>query len=193
MTKSQDTVNRNLLLKVEGGDVGHCRALIKQGADVNCRGDYDATRLHRAAVYGHIGICQLLLDAGAAIDARDTGGESPLHNAIWYSHIAACRALIDAGACYQGKKALNGDDLTPFQLAVHCGRVEMVRYFLFDLGEDLGQKTLAERSLLQLSGKNEEMKSFLRSLKTHRIISESIEAGTVTSAAPTRSSGFSPL
>jgi ankyrin repeat protein len=57
------------------------RLLLKCGADVNARAEFDATPLHWAAGWGHEALVDLLLAHGADVNAKEIGGRTPLGEA----------------------------------------------------------------------------------------------------------------
>ena len=90
-------------------------ALLDAGADVNARGDFGWTPLHRAAVVNtNPAKVAALLDAGANLETRGENGMTPLHRAAFRGNPAVVEALLDAGADIAARDE-NGD--TPFDLA----------------------------------------------------------------------------
>ncbi len=84
----------------------HCQGkaaalLIAKGADVNARGGYDFTALHRAAFTDCVDVVRLLLEKGADINARDTlyrKGYTALEWAAVRGARRTVRALVEKGA-----------------------------------------------------------------------------------------------
>jgi ankyrin repeat protein len=158
----------------------YAEVLINSGAWVDCAASSGATPLHHAAVTGSILTCQTLLEYGARLEAETMYGATPLHMAASLGKLNACRLLIGRGASMtaQGEPPdCNGKSsramLTPLQSAVYMGQVDVVRYFITECGEDLAQRTLAGRTLVQVAGRDVPMRDLLRSLKTELLIAAS--------------------
>ena len=77
-------------------DVSRC---LRAGAEVNTRGRYGYTPLHRAAAYNkNPAVINALVKAGAKINARDERGGTPLHSAAFRNkNPAIITALVKAG------------------------------------------------------------------------------------------------
>jgi uncharacterized protein len=69
-----DGEERPLHLAARHGLIDDMRILLREGADVDARGDLGLTPLHNAAMKGHIAAVQLLLEHGADVDAKDENG-----------------------------------------------------------------------------------------------------------------------
>ena len=82
----------------ETASAGDVRACLQAGADLEARGEYGSTPLHRAAIGGHVDAITALLEAGADPKARTEGGSTPLHWAAIGGHADAITALLEAGA-----------------------------------------------------------------------------------------------
>jgi ankyrin repeat protein len=81
------------------GRVGRIAGLVKLGADVNTRSDYDgSTPIHFAAAVGDVAALEALARRGADIDARDEEGKSPLHRAAEMHRADTITALARLGA-----------------------------------------------------------------------------------------------
>lgn len=94
--KQLSDINSALIQAARVGDTAKVKQLLKQGADVNAKGEYDETALHRAASMGHTDTVKVLIDAGAGVNARDESSWTAL---MWTSaYIDIAKALIDAGA-----------------------------------------------------------------------------------------------
>jgi ankyrin repeat protein len=61
--------NIELLVASDKGDVEKVKKLLKEGADVNAKGKYGYTPLHKAAFYRYIEIVKLLIENGANVNA----------------------------------------------------------------------------------------------------------------------------
>ena len=64
-----------------GAMMGHIEildVLIKAGADVNLKGEYNRTALILAVLKGHTEIVKALIEAGADVNAKDNGNMTAL-------------------------------------------------------------------------------------------------------------------
>jgi endonuclease YncB( thermonuclease family) len=120
----------SLLDAARRGDPEEVRALIASGADVNETDAEKLTPLHHAAFGGHADVIRLLLDHGAHAEARDAYGFASLHAAARDGRADAVKALVDAGA---DVNALDGEQLTPAQIAVYMRHQDVADY-LFSHG-----------------------------------------------------------
>lgn len=129
-------------------------AIIKAGADVNCRrkdARFDYTPLMIAAKKGFSSTVQLLLNAGAEINASSAYGTTALINAAIGNHTDIVDMLLQAGASVHhrdidGRGALcyaylnENEDMVELLLAdgatlnlpeaAECGQAEPVRHLL---------------------------------------------------------------
>ena len=96
--------------------------LIKDGLDVNSKGNDGWTPLHWAVWNGNTELAKALIQAGAKVNTKDNGGLTPLHRAAYYNHTEVAKALIEAGAQVDIK---DNDGLTPLHRAVWGGGAEL--------------------------------------------------------------------
>ncbi len=81
------------------GDLNKVKALLKQGVDVNAKGDYlDASPLHYAVVGGDDEMVGFLIDKGADVNAKAEEGLTPLHAAMVFGDKDMVKLLIGKGA-----------------------------------------------------------------------------------------------
>jgi ankyrin repeat protein len=168
-----------------GGHVETVRLFLDMGMSVDARTDWRATPLHFAAERGQENVCRELIAMGADRNASNRFGQTALGAA---GTPGACAVLVELGAdpeyiC----DGVESKKLNALQWAIKNGRPEVIRYFAENLGADLGQRTAAGRTLLQLATAPE-IKQFLQSLKTELAIAGSsrLEVGASRSrAAPT--------
>jgi len=71
---------------------------LKQGADINCKDDYDWSPLMNAARCGHMLLVKLYLRQGADINARDRYDWAAIHWAVAKGHHDVYRVLLENGA-----------------------------------------------------------------------------------------------
>jgi len=84
------------------GAAGEVRALLAQGADVDCRDAWGETPLHFAGRGGSVEVVGLLLQHGAESSPANESGATPLVAAAKAGKEAACKVLLDHGAHVQG-------------------------------------------------------------------------------------------
>jgi ankyrin repeat protein len=128
--------------------------------------------------------------------ARTAGGRTALHKVAWKGYLDIARLLVQHGA-----KVDDTDDYRrkAIHIAVRCGNIPVVRYFLDECGEDINQRNVIGKTLdqLDMDGQSEEeMKAFLatyrNSLKTDQAVRDAIPSGDET-LTPARSRGLSPI
>jgi len=71
--------------------------LLRQGADLDERGEHGRTALHYACAAGHISIVKALLLFGDDINKKDFNKTTALHFAAWENHIDILDLLLDWG------------------------------------------------------------------------------------------------
>jgi ankyrin repeat protein len=76
----------NIFEAVRTNNLNKVRELIKNGADVNAKDQWDRTLLHWSSNCGHFKIAKYLVEKGADVNARDIDGETPLHTASIFGH-----------------------------------------------------------------------------------------------------------
>jgi hypothetical protein len=165
---------------------------IAEGMDVNAITHHGHLPLARAARCAGAAACRLLVAAGAEVNAINREGMTPLHAAIAFHQYEVVDALIDCGARTNYIPANPPEDyLTPFQLCVSSGRLDEVEQFVA-LGEDLAQRTLQGKTLLQLAASDMSMRQLLRSFETERALNDAAQAGSPIGGA-TRSFSNGPI
>ncbi|MCZ2340468.1 MAG: ankyrin repeat domain-containing protein [Bacteroidales bacterium] len=91
--------------------------------------------LHLAAERGDPTIVTQLANTGMEVDDTDLSGNRALFYAITNGHVEAVKALITAGA--DVNKSVNGDHMTPVQVAARTGHLEMVQTLIESGAEPL--------------------------------------------------------
>ena len=155
-----------------GGKVNKIRELIERGADVNVKGQYGVTPLHKAASTGDVKVVQLLLDYGAKIDAEDSSGDTPLHVAAANWNNAVKRKLHDvtlevAGLLLEkGAKVnkRNRSGMTPLYGAIRTGEVEIIK-LLLEKGADVEARDEIDNTPLCWAASNENVEAIELLLK----------------------------
>ena len=86
---------------IEAASEGHgqvAEELIRGGARVNVKDNFQQTALHRASWYGHCSVVKTLCAAGADTNVQDQLGVTPLMRAAWEGSDEMVCELIRAGA-----------------------------------------------------------------------------------------------
>lgn len=89
---------RALFEAAESGNTEQARALLDQGAAVDCRDRYENTPLIQAARYGHLDTVELLLQRGAELEAYSDWNTTAFLAACESGNIALIRLLLAKGA-----------------------------------------------------------------------------------------------
>lgn len=92
-----DSLNREMLLAIEGGDAKAVLEALENGASPDFMGAYTGA-LHAAALMGHLEVVKALLRHGANPNLPDQDERYPLHLAAREGHIAICNLLLKSGA-----------------------------------------------------------------------------------------------
>lgn len=176
--------------------------IVASGCDIDEKvvSRYDSTALHYFCASGSPLMAKKLIELGADVDARNLYNQTPLHVAADYVKLKSVALLLASGA---DASALDDRGNTPLHLAVkkaadvkarfeHAN--EVVKCLLDVGGVGLKQKNGDGKSLLQLAGRNDELKEILNSYG--RSVLAKRELGGVldeiqVNAAPRRSSGLS--
>mmetsp|Transcript_7974 Transcript_7974/g.19369 ORF Transcript_7974/g.19369 Transcript_7974/m.19369 type:complete len:96 (-) Transcript_7974:285-572(-) len=80
------------------GNVGHRRALLASGLDVNYANAQGSTALLVASRLCHAECMYFLLEAGANVNHNDDTGTEALMRVISYGHAECASLLLEAGA-----------------------------------------------------------------------------------------------
>jgi ankyrin repeat protein len=126
---------------VESGNIEAVKQHLDAGTDVNVKGEYEWTPLHRAVYQGHKEIVELLIANGADVNAKDFTGSTPLHWSISEGHKEAAKLLIANGADVNAKTK-RGE--TPLDFATHPDNANKNKKETADLLRKHGGKTAEE-------------------------------------------------
>lgn len=96
--KIDDNGFTRLQRAISRGDLARVVALIRDGADVNYRGEMMYPPLHLALDKDRHGIALALIQAGADVNLQDTMGRTPLHHAAAQSQDSFVNTLLQLGA-----------------------------------------------------------------------------------------------
>lgn len=104
-----DVFNLSIDKRKPGGQfVKTVEFLLENGADVNIKGYYNVTPLHKATIYlsrraidGYseeaISIVKILIDYGADVNAKNETGDTPLHYAVLFDEISFIKSELRLG------------------------------------------------------------------------------------------------
>ncbi len=137
-----DAVDRNDMVSVS--------RLIEANEDVNQRGKYQGTALHRAAMHGYNNIAELLIKNGAKVDVQNVGGSAALHKAAEAGHVDLVELLLKNGASINLR---DGEGRTPLLRATRKKRTDVVGKLLA-LGADAEVSSFVGESVIGLAVKN---------------------------------------
>ena len=112
-----------LLSACREGDLFKVRRLIKEGCDVNTRGEHGRTPLIEAAREGHGQVVEELIRKGARVNVKDKYQQTALYYASWLGHCSVVKTLCAAGADTNVQDVLG---VTPLMRAARWGSDEMV-------------------------------------------------------------------
>lgn len=112
---------------VQQDKIDWVKDLVRKGADVNAKGEYDYTPSHWAAHLRREQIFGFLLSSGADVGARDEDGYTPLHIAVKSRNESIVKRLLIHGSNVNVRKK-NG--LTPFDMAVGSESVSIFRMLM---------------------------------------------------------------
>ncbi len=114
----------DLLEAVDDRDIGSVRELLRSGADINEKDEYDATPLINAAMSGLTDIVRLLIEHKALLDEKDDDGYTALMYAARYGDTEIVRLLVDNGAAINKR---NSYGETALSFADQRGHTEIQR------------------------------------------------------------------
>jgi ankyrin repeat protein len=80
---------------------------LKNGADVNCKGNYGNTSLLISSYYGHLEIVKILIDNGADVNCKNNDGWTPLTYSSYNDSLEIVRLLIEHGVDWNIKNKYN--------------------------------------------------------------------------------------
>jgi ankyrin repeat protein len=155
-----------------------CKMLVHHGANPNGNDQKQASPLHQAVKAGNHAAVKILARLGADLEAiamsqsrpeQEIG--TPLQRAAMSFAEPMMLILLRLGA---NDECLAKSGYTPFQECVRVGFNDVVTYYVDERGENLHQKTVDGKSLLQLA-KKEPTKRLLRSMMADAQIPEAFE------------------
>ena len=90
--------NMSIYEAAEKGNIKAVKQHLAAGTDVNAKGEWEETPLHRAAAVGHKEITKLLITNGADVNAKDRPIGTPLDSAMKYKTTEIVDLLRKHGA-----------------------------------------------------------------------------------------------
>ena len=128
------------------GKPGLARLLLAGGADPNAPSPEGIPPLSEAIGRGMVDVALVLLEAeGTDVSVRDVDGITPLHYAAYAGHVELGRSLLARGA---DPTAQVDDGSTPAFFAVEEGQLPFLAMLLAAAPDSIGQKNIAQWSLL---------------------------------------------
>jgi ankyrin repeat protein len=171
LTRAQAT--REHLLPHAAMNLGMCKMLIELDVDVNEQDVGGITALHRAVIYARLDICEYLLSAGASANLFDAQNKTPMHHLTFVgmpTSVELARAFVATGANFSiTPHPAPKDYLTPFQVSVRGGQLDVFAYLVDECNEDLDQKTSDGQTLEEIAT-GPKMRTALLSARTKRDI-----------------------
>jgi ankyrin repeat protein len=128
--------NSTLFEAVLSNDSQKVIELLKNGSNVNQKGEKRKTALHIAAEKGQIEIVRLLLEHGADPNLADWVGSTALDSASSIGQLEIVKLLIQKDAIYHSPDI----DVTPIRGAASQGRLDVIKYFIEDLNVPINDK-----------------------------------------------------
>ena len=106
-------LNQQLWAAASQGSLDVIKSTLRQGAQVNARGQYGDSALNMAAEGGHVDAVEFLLAASADVENLGGADKTPLMNAAFAGRIKVVEVLLRQGA------RINRDLLNTLQLKVN--------------------------------------------------------------------------
>lgn len=128
---------------------GIAKELLGTGIDVNMKGDFNKTPLHKAVRSNCIHIAKLYVENGADVNAKDNRGWTPLHEAADTCGFSTeiLRLLIGQGADIEAR---DNQGRTPLHLAAN-NSIPKGTEFLINAGADINALDYLGRTPLYMS------------------------------------------
>lgn len=101
---------------------------LKNGFDINTKGEAARTVLMMASFNGHTGMVKMLLDKGAEIDLKDVTDRTALMYASTGPFAPTVKVLLDAGAQVNLKD--NHENWSAFMFAAGEGQIEVMKLLI---------------------------------------------------------------
>jgi len=149
----QDSVNLNLLIAAEKGDINSLLESIRSGAEINSTTYQGVTSLMYAAQADHLDITQILLHNGADPNIQPQDGTTALISAIIFNNIDIADQLIQHGADI---KYCDNFSFSPLMYASVYGYFVMTDMLIY-YGADIDQRSDDSTNsiiMASLNGKN---------------------------------------
>ncbi|HTE19030.1 MAG TPA: ankyrin repeat domain-containing protein, partial [Armatimonadota bacterium] len=117
------TLSRHLAEALRERDLSAARALVKEGAAPNTRGERSAPALVIAAEHDDLELTQALLRRGADVNASDQKGRTALVAAANWGHVEIADLLLRAGGDPNWRAT---DGTTPLEAAAVVGFLDVI-------------------------------------------------------------------
>lgn len=118
----------NLIDAIVNNDLNAIEQLLRNGADINKKYEYDYTPLHVAVQENNIDIVKYLLENGAGLENRDIYGNTPLIRAVssFRGNGDIIEYLLANGA---DKDTKNNSGISALEWAENVANYDIVKYF----------------------------------------------------------------
>jgi hypothetical protein len=158
------------------GHLDLVKLLLAAGADLRRLDEQGLSALEHAAGNDHVDLCKHLIAAGLPLTGGSPEGFTLLHAAVGNGNVEFVKYLMERGA----KSSVVPPDaapeyLTPFQRAVKLKKLELVLYMQMAGNEDMDQRTVGGRTLIQLAGKGK-VGVYLRACRTEKSVDDGLSA-----------------
>ena len=145
-------IDEELLEAVKRNNIKRVEKLIKAGADVNIKDNYNSwTPLHYAAWKECTKAPKLLIEAGADVNAAEGFGWTPLHKAAMYGYTEIVKLLIEAGANVNVK---DNNGWTPLHFAAGKEHTKIAALLINNYSADVNAKNRYNTTPLHFAAEN---------------------------------------
>ena len=120
-------INSFFIACANRGDIARIKTLLNAGANVNTRGLFGNTPLHRAIINNRHEVSQFLINNFADVNAQNNQGETPLHCAAESGQYTIAQLLINKHADVNTQTILKE---RPLHRAAENGHYEVVQLLL---------------------------------------------------------------
>jgi ankyrin repeat protein len=154
------------------------RILLDAGANLRLKGPKGFCALRYAVMARDDVAATILIERGSDVASLSNDSTSPLHTAVNNDDPVCARLLLDHGlSAFASVTAPPAGYLTPFQLAVHRGRIGLIELFARGNEVDFDQTSHSGKTLEELAVGKLKVVTFLRSMAAQQAIRSGMELG----------------